>query len=1501
MAKSKRWRMPESCDEVLRPLGSWPEFRKAVNALGSDAATKASKRKGDVFERLVQLLLQHDPEFACQLADVWLYREIPETVKRRLNLPAKDRGVDLLAKTKRGEYWTVQAKYRADPKGSIPYGELGTFGTLSAAVASGVCRGLICATTREKTSDFSGAMSFDFQQVLLDKWETLPAEFWKRVQEVTAGKPPTPLTPRERRPYQVAALEAARRHFVAGAERRGKLIMPCGTGKSLIGYWTAVDVLKAKTVIVAVPSLILIQQTLTVWAREAAADGRSLDVLVVCSDKTTAEGDLHVADLAAHTTTDSEEIRSWLNEAKAGLRVVFVTYQSGKMLAEAAGRFAFDVGIFDEAHKTAGWEGKAFQHLLDERNVRIKRRVFMTATERVYDGALDEVVGMNDARVYGERYHHMPFGEAIETGILAEYSVVLLEVARSETDEIRRFIEERAYVQARVDPQDGDVEPDTEELAALTAEDLATALALRKALSQYELSHAVSFHSRNKYAGDFVRVQEALNAKRRTFGELKTYRVSSDLSAGRRHRELTGFREAKRALISNARCLTEGVDVPGIDLVLFAQPRQSKVDIVQAVGRALRKPLDQPDKRGCVLIPVLVDDDELDLEEIVKGTGFENLIAVLKAMSTVDEDIRERIKVVLARGPRKGRRRTDGDPEGEARPALVNLVEFADDLRLRAWDRLDGLLRPRLTEAQIIEWADAHERRTGEWPSSTSGEIQGAPGDVWGNVNAALSQGGRGLPGGSSLAKLLARARGVRNRLDLPQLTEAQILSWADAHKRRTGEWPSSTSGQIHGAPGDIWGNVNAALSQGARGLPGGSSLAKLLARERGVRNKHALPPLTEAQILKWADAHEKRTGEWPSSTSGEIRTAPGEAWQAVDVSLIQGHRGLRGGSSLAKLLTRERGVRSTGSLPPLTEAQILTWVDAHMKTTGQWPGNESGEIRGAPGEIWRNIDLSLRAGRRGLPGGSSLPRLLARERGVFNKGGRPPLTHVQILEWADAHVKRTGKWPKANSGEIIGTRGETWQSIENALRLGLRGLTGGASLARFLARERGVRNRKGLRPLTEAQILRWVDTHKKRTGEWPSSMQGGIDGAPGETWRRVNSALIQATRGLPGGSSLAKLLDRKRGVRNSGALPPLTEAQILGWADAHEKRTRRWPSTTSGEIAGAPGETWQRIDGALSVGLRGFPGGSSLAKLLARERGRRNRKGLPPLTHPQILRWADAHMERTGEWPRGRSGEIYGAPGETWLAVDSALAEGLRGLPSGSSLAKLLARKRGVRNKQALPPLAEAQVLEWADAHKKMTGEWPGQQSGPVHGAPGEVWGNVNAALKEGRRGLPGGSSVAKLLAKERGVRNGADLSPLTEAQILAWADAHEKTTRSWPSVNSGDVHGMPGETWRAVSLSLGQGHRGLPGGSSLAQLLARERGVRNRKGLPPLTDSQILKWADAHMKRTGGWPRSTPEEIHGAPGETWRRVDSSLKQGTRGLPGGSSLAKLLARRRGR
>lgn len=178
--------------------------------------------------------------------------------------------------------------------------------------------------------------------------------------------------------------------------------MPCGTGKSLAAYWIA-EKLKAKDILIAVPSLALIRQTIKVWLRELISKEKKVDWICVCSDKSAGKIDrddfsVLKQDLGIPCVTDVEKLNNWFKSRQGELNIVFTTYQSGKSIAQAAKtlNILFDIGIMDEAHKTVGIRDKLFSHLLYNKNIHIRNRLFMTATERRYLGDSDIIASMDD-------------------------------------------------------------------------------------------------------------------------------------------------------------------------------------------------------------------------------------------------------------------------------------------------------------------------------------------------------------------------------------------------------------------------------------------------------------------------------------------------------------------------------------------------------------------------------------------------------------------------------------------------------------------------------------------------------------------------------------------------------------------------------------------------------------------------------------------------------------------------------------------------------------------------------------------------------------------------------------------------------------------------------------------------------------------------------------------------------------------------------------------------
>jgi hypothetical protein len=301
------------------------------------------------------------------------------------------------------------------------------------------------------------------------------------------------------------------------------------------------------------------------------------------------------------------------------------------------------------------------------------------------------------------------------------------------------------------------------------------------------------------------------------------------------------------------------------------------------------------------------------------------------------------------------------------------------------------------------------------------------------------------------------------------------------------------------------------------------------LVTHEGARTRRNLPPLTVQDILAWADEHHSRTGKWPTALSGAVHAAPHEHWMAIHSSLGVGTRGLPGGDTLARFLVRHRHAPKKGYRPKLTIKRILSWADAHHERTGQWPNQSTGKVDGVEGEHWSTLNSNLRRGSRGLRGNTTLARLLASRRGVPVYHLRPRLTHERIVKWADAHYRRTGRWPTTKSGPIYGTRDENWMKVDAALREGYRGLSKGSSLHKLLKKKRGVR--LGGSRLSIRKVLAWIDEHAERTGRWPTHQSGRVHGVRNEQWGTIDTALKRGFRGLKGGSSLAKLLNRYRRI----------------------------------------------------------------------------------------------------------------------------------------------------------------------------------------------------------------------------------------------------------------------------------------------------------------------------------------------------------------------------------
>jgi predicted helicase len=411
-------------------------------------------------------------------------------------------------------------------------------------------------------------------------------------------------------PHQELAVKSAVAHLAD--DGRCQVIAACGTGKTRIGAEASRQLAADGKVLVVLPGLVLLAQTARDWAgylREAAGV-----IGAVCSESVREIGVAEIQplteDLHAGVTRDPDELAAWLRAP--GRLTVFSTFQSLPVSVEAARRRGvpgWDLIVIDEAHRSAGRVERAWSAVHDDEQVPARRRLYMTATPRLMGTDKYEAVSMDDPAVFGPEAFRLTFAEAIEAGLLADYRVAVTAVTEPE---VARLVEAGTNVSAGGQ--------------AVPAQMLAAQVALLKACRQYGLQRVITFHRRvasaQRFAGTLLNAADLLAAGERP-PLIRAEAVDGDMTLSqRRHLDAPGNRTV---VVSNARVLTEGVDVPELDGVMFADPRDSATDVVQAVGRALRRG-SQDAKTATIIIPVLLNHDG-EPEESAGGAGIRHRVA----------------------------------------------------------------------------------------------------------------------------------------------------------------------------------------------------------------------------------------------------------------------------------------------------------------------------------------------------------------------------------------------------------------------------------------------------------------------------------------------------------------------------------------------------------------------------------------------------------------------------------------------------------------------------------------------------------------------------------------------------------------------------------------------------------------------------------------------------------------------------------------------------------
>lgn len=648
-------------------------FTKIIDKFRREAWSE--RDKGFRFERLMQTYLKTTSLYAGRFEEVWLWSEFP----CHDQFGGKDIGIDLVAKTFAGEYWAVQCKCYADDK-YITKPDVDTFLSTSGktfevdGMEHAFAQRLWISTTNKWNSAAELTIKNQTPQVTRLNLIDLEADDvdWEKLEQGLYGKAsrPKPFAIME---HQQKAINRVHEYFKT--RDRGKLIMACGTGKTFTSLKIAENETQSNGfVLFLVPSIALLGQTLRAWSAQADIP---IHAVCICSDgqvsqqkiKNDEEG-VSVIDLALPASTNTDYILYQLevirHEGRNGMTVVFSTYQSIEVISRAQqellkrtkGEYGiFDLIICDEAHRTTGislkgTEESAFIKVHDNDFIQAKRRLYMTATPRLYTDEArkkaeeSDVVlcSMDDVSLYGDEIYRIGFGEAVEKQLLTDYKVLILAVGDKDITPALRNV---------ITNEDGTITVDDASkfvgcINALSKRVLGDE-GLIKAADPLPMRRAVAFCSTIKASKATARVftdcksayMEDVSAEDKALMvDVVAEHVDGTMSATERDQKLMWLKEQPEnemecRMLTNARCLSEGVDVPSLDAVVFVSPKNSQVDVVQSVGRVMRR---SPGKKyGYIIIPVVIPENVEGDEVLSKHPNFKVVWTVLNALRAHDD------------------------------------------------------------------------------------------------------------------------------------------------------------------------------------------------------------------------------------------------------------------------------------------------------------------------------------------------------------------------------------------------------------------------------------------------------------------------------------------------------------------------------------------------------------------------------------------------------------------------------------------------------------------------------------------------------------------------------------------------------------------------------------------------------------------------------------------------------------------------------------------------
>ncbi|MEO9258037.1 MAG: Helicase associated domain protein [Crocinitomicaceae bacterium] len=625
---------------LLKGVQSWDDLKPKLSEYNTSITDTTSKTTlaGKLFEYFAKYYFKVDATQNQLYTDVWLYDEVDSLTKEELGLPTKDKGVDLLLKDGQGRYYVVQCKFKNNEESIVNFGKDKIANTF---FWSKKCFGVILFTNvSDCTDDIKNEKNFN--AIKSDTLLNLDSSLFSSILRYIELNVPTPIKKHVRREDQKLAIEKVAEHFKIND--RGQLILPCGAGKTTTSLWIK-EKLKSRSTLVLFPSLALLRQFKTEWAAQRSDDYIYINV---CSEKDIDKSKddspvTHTYEISGEVTTSADRIKEFL-ECEFENKIVFCTYQSSKVIQDALVQlpgFFFDLIICDEAHRTAGGaKQNTFAIIHDQTKIRGKKRLYMTATPRIVSVQLKAKLGqdyallcdMSNPDIYGTEAFRMSFGEAINDKILVDYKIIGIGVTQKQ---VKQFIEQRRFVTEEYD-----------------LKEIADNYALNLVMEKYSAFHAITFHSKVDFAKGFSKRHNNYFSP-----DVYSNHVSGKDKTSKRADILRRFKKSNKGVVSNARCLTEGVDVPIIDLIYFCDPKNSKIDIVQASGRALRKDTHGNKSIGYIVVPIFHYIDEDIEKEIEKKPYFQNLIQVIRSLCDQDERLQAEIdEVAFNKGEKKSRR-----------------------------------------------------------------------------------------------------------------------------------------------------------------------------------------------------------------------------------------------------------------------------------------------------------------------------------------------------------------------------------------------------------------------------------------------------------------------------------------------------------------------------------------------------------------------------------------------------------------------------------------------------------------------------------------------------------------------------------------------------------------------------------------------------------------------------------------------------------------------------